>query len=360
MRGKGGKLVKKLSIPKIFHRSKSEKHARITNESVAEHRERVIAEGRRFKYPLQYAKHRLVINTMLISIAVLVLLVVLGWWQLYVVQNTSSFFYRVSQVLSLPVGSVDGAEIKYSDYLLYYRPSEFYLNKYDEIRPDSQDGMLQLEYKKRDAMDRAIADAYARHIAKQKNISVGSDEVDEALEALTQADNGTLSEEAVKSSALQVFGMSEGDTRAQYRNSILRGKVAFALDDEASGIVKRMQSQIDEGKGLKEIGEVLNAQDTGVVQYGVSGNIGRSTVFNGVNVRDISEGKAGVVVGPLRSLTSDGYLFTRILSIGDSQVNFEFVHVPLTTFKTTIQSLKDDGKVHEYITIDPDRFMSGQ
>lgn len=350
--------MKKVSIPKIRRRSKSDKHGRITNESVAEHRERVIAEGRRYKYPLQYAKHKLVINTIIVSVAAVLLLISIGWWQLYVVHNTSLFFYRVTQILPLPVGSVDGADVKYSDFMLYYRPSEYYLSKYDEIKPDSQDGKLQLEYKKRDAMDRAIADAYARHIAGQYDVSVSSDEIDKALDALTQADNGTLSEEAVRSSALQVFGMSENDTRTQYSNSILRGKVAFAVDDKASGIVDTIQSRIDKKSNLKDIASELNQQDEGVVQYGISGLIGRSTVFSGVNVRDISSVDKGVVGGPLKSLTSDGYIFFRVLSSSDSEVNFEFVHVPLTVFSANLQSLRDDGKIHEYITIDPERYIS--
>ena len=66
---------------------------RITNETVAEHRERILAEGRRFKYPLQYSKHKLVINTILISVIAFVTALIIGWHQLYIAQNTSNFFY---------------------------------------------------------------------------------------------------------------------------------------------------------------------------------------------------------------------------------------------------------------------------
>ena len=46
--------------------AEAEQPSRITNETVAEHRERILAGGRRFKYPVQYARHRLVINTIII------------------------------------------------------------------------------------------------------------------------------------------------------------------------------------------------------------------------------------------------------------------------------------------------------
>jgi len=358
MREKGGKYMKKISIPSIKKKSKEQAPSRITNETVAEHRERVIAEGRRYKYPLQYARHKLVINTIVVSVAAVIILLILGWWQLYVVQNTSTFFYRVTQVLPLPAGTVNGQDIRYSDYMLYYRPSEYYLSKYDEIKPDSQDGKLQLEYKKRDAMDRAIADAYARQVAKQQGLTVSADEVNKALDALKQADNGTLSADAVKSSAQQVFGMTERDTRSQYRNSILRGKVAFAIDDEAKSHVEAIQAKLVEKKSLKDIAAQLNKEQKNAVQYGVSGLISKTSVFNGVRVAKIAALKKNETSGPIKSVTNDGYLFVRMLSANDKQVNFEFVHVPLTKFDSVIQALKDDGKVHEYIRIDPDQYMS--
>lgn len=351
--------MKKLSIPKLKlkKRSKPEAPSRITNETVAEHRERVIAEGRRFKYPLQYAKHKLVINTIVVSLAAIILLISLGWWQLYVVQNTATFFYRVTQVLPLPVGSVDGTPVRYSDYFLYYRPSEYYLNKYDEIQADSNDGKLQLEYKKRDAMDRAIADAYARNLAADLDLSVSNDDVDKALSALRQADNGTLSEVQVNSSAQQVFGMSEEDTRAQYRNSLLRSRVAFAIDEQAASLVEDVKAGVADKKTLKAIADEMNKGDEKLVSYGVSGLISKSSVFRGVDVADIAKVEKGIVSDPFMSTTSGGYYFARVTAVNDTQVNFEYINVPLTAFSEQLQALRDSGAIREYITIDPDRYM---
>ncbi len=350
--------MKKISIPKIKRRSTPDKPVRITNETVAEHRERIIAGGRRFKYPLQYARHRLVINAVIITTLSLILLVGLGWWQLYFAQNTSTFFYRVTQVLPLPVGSIDGSDVRYSDYLLYYRPSEYYLNKYDEIKPDSQDGKLQLEYKKRDAMDRAIADAYARKIAREQDITVSDDEVTDALAALKKADNGTLSDDAITSSAQQVFGITQQDIRTQYHNSILRGKVAFAVDDTAAGIVSNIERQVTVKQSLKDIADSINKDAPNTVQYGVSGLISQSTVFDGVNVADIASAEKDTITGPIKSMTSDGYLFFKVLATSDNQVNFEFVHVPLKKFANALQALKDQSKLREYIKIDPDQYTN--
>ena len=99
--------MKKLLGKLAKHRSSSdEAQSRITNDTVAEHRERILAGGRKFKYPLQYVRHRLVINTVIISTVALAALVSIGWWQLYSAQNTSEFMYKVTQVLPVPVASV--------------------------------------------------------------------------------------------------------------------------------------------------------------------------------------------------------------------------------------------------------------
>jgi hypothetical protein len=81
--------MKKL-LTKLPGKKKQESPSRITNDTVAEHRERILAGGRRFKYPVQYSRHKLVINAVVISLVTLLVLLLVGWWQLYLAQNSSS------------------------------------------------------------------------------------------------------------------------------------------------------------------------------------------------------------------------------------------------------------------------------
>ncbi len=46
----------------------------ITQKNIEESREEILAKGKKFKYPFQYAKHRLMINTILIGLWRLALL----------------------------------------------------------------------------------------------------------------------------------------------------------------------------------------------------------------------------------------------------------------------------------------------
>lgn len=73
------------------------------------------AGGRRFKYPVQYAKHRLVINTIVISVVASLLVALVIWWQ-FTHLKIHRVFYRITRVLPLPVAVVDDRTVPYSDY----------------------------------------------------------------------------------------------------------------------------------------------------------------------------------------------------------------------------------------------------
>ena len=70
--------------------SKKRKKAatRITDGNIDEKREEVLARGKKFKYPFQYAKHKLIVNTVLIGVSAVLLAVFLGWLELYKFQDT--------------------------------------------------------------------------------------------------------------------------------------------------------------------------------------------------------------------------------------------------------------------------------
>ena len=92
MRLRHKEAMKKLLTKLNRKKQPEEPKGRITTDTLAEHREKVLAGGRKFKYPMQYARHKLVINAIIIGVAAVILLVVLGWYLLYPAQNTSEFW----------------------------------------------------------------------------------------------------------------------------------------------------------------------------------------------------------------------------------------------------------------------------
>lgn len=348
--------MKKLPIKKLRRQKGADEtppSSRITNETVAEHRERILAGGRKFKYPIQYARHRLVINALLVTFVSLVLLVALGWWQLYIVQNSSTFLYRVTRILPVPVAMVNGEQVRFSDYLVQYRGSEYYLNKYGEIKFNTADGKRQLDYIKRESMNKAIADAYARQIAEQKNLAVSGKDVDAVIDQQRNTANGRISQETYDASSMMIYGWSPSDYRLAVEHSILRSRVAFAIDDNASkqveqvsGIIKQ-QPDVDFAK----VAEQMATSAGGKVIAGQSGLVNNVSTFGGLQVSEVAKLEQGKVSGVIKSSTDDGYYFVRVLNKNDTQVNFAYLHIPLTKFNNDLAQLKKNDKITEYIKI---------
>lgn len=347
--------MKKLPINK-FRRRNAETlpPSRITNETVAEHRERILAGGRKFKYPIQYARHRLVINALLVTFVSLVLLIALGWWQLYVMQNSSTFLYRVTRIVPVPVAVVNGEQVRFSDYLVQYRGSEYYLNKYGEIKFNTADGKRQLDYIKRESMNKAISDAYARQIARTKGISVSSKDIDAVIDQQRNTANGRISQETYDASSLMIYGWSPSDYRLAVGHSILRARVAFAVDTNASkqaqqaGDIISKQPDIDFAK----VAEQMATSAGGKVIAGQSGLVNNVSTFGGLQVSEVAKLEKGKASGVIKSGTDDGYYFVRLLDKNDTQVNFAYLHIPLTKFNNDLAELKKNGKITEYIKIE--------
>lgn len=346
--------MKKLPIKKFGRRNAvTPPSSRITNETVAEHRERILAGGRKFKYPIQYARHRLVINALLVTFVSLILLVALGGWQLYIMQNSSTFMYRVTRIIPVPVATVNGEQVRFSDYLVQYRGSEYYLNKYGEIKFNTADGKRQLDYIKRESMNKAIADAYARQIADDKHISVSNKDVDAVINQQRNTANGRISQETYDASSMMIYGWSPSDYRLAVSHSILRARVAFAVDDNArkqaeqAGSIIKGQPDIDFAK----VAEQMASSAGGKVIAGQSGLVNDISTFGGLQVSEIAKLQKGKPSGVIKSSTDDGYYFVRVLDSNDTQVNFTYLHIPLTNFNNNIAQLKKNGKITEYIKI---------
>jgi hypothetical protein len=335
-----------------FKKRNTEKAApsRITNETVAEHRERILAGGRRFKYPVQYARHRLVFNTIIVTVVALLLIVSLGWWQLYAVQNTSTFFYRVARVLPLPVASIDGESVRYGDYMMYYNSSIHYLQQSEQVNIQSEDGKRQVDYVKRKSMDTVLSDAYAAKRARELNITVDNERVDKVIEDDRNTANGTISQETYDASALNVLGWSPDEYRQDARNKLIRQDVSYAIDTIAKQKQEQAASLLKQNQNLEQVAAEVGGEGTAKVIVGTSGIVPRTNRDGGLSAAAAALEK-DKVSGVIKTTTGDGYYFVKLLEKNDTQVSYAYLKVPLTAFSDQVALLKKDNKVKEYITI---------
>lgn len=344
--------MKKLAFKRRAKKSvQEEAPMRITNETVAEHREQILAGGRRFKYPMQYARHKLVINATLITVATLILLVVLAWQQLYVAQNTGTFFYRVTRVVPLPVALVDGRTVEYSDYLMYYRGSIHYLQNKERVNIADKDGKRQVDYNKRKALNGAELDAYAHKLADELNITITEGQIDNEVSEDRNTINGRISQDAYDASIMTVLGWSPEENRRVIRNNLTRLAVAYAIDtkakeqaDKAAELVKAPDADFD------KIAAQLGGEGKTRVESKVSGLVPFTNLDGGLSVAAAKLQK-GQVSGVVKSTKVDGYYFVKLLDKTDTQLSYAYLRIPLTMFETQFSSLKSQGKVKEHINV---------
>jgi hypothetical protein len=332
------------------HRA-AEHPARITNETVAEHRERILAGGRRFKYPMQYARHRLVINTIVISVVALLALVAFVWWQLYPQQNSSTFFYRITKVLPLPVAEVDGQMVPYSNYLVGYRSQAHYLEFKEGINLHSNENKAQVDYIKRKAMDDAVADAYAAKLAKQYSVSISDAQVDAAIDRQRQSRDGTASKETYDAIILDHFDWTPEEARGVTARKLLQQEVAYKIDDNAAkqrdALVAKLKSETDFDKIAAELGGAGAAK----VTAGITPLVPRNNQDGGL-ATTAAKLKKGEVSDVFRSTNGDGYYVVRLLDEDTSnRISYSFIKIPLTAFTERLAKVKQDGKVKEYIDV---------
>lgn len=345
------KVKKKISIKQFRRSSTTQAPSRITNETVAEHREQILAGGRKFKYPIQYARHKLVINAIIVVLVAAAVLLVVGIWQLYSVQNSSMFMYRLTRIFPVPVAKVDGEHVPYRDYLVQYRSSEYYLSKYGEVKLNSDDGKTQLDYVKRQSLDKAEQIAYARKLARNIHVSVTEKDIDEFIDQERNTANGRVSQETYDASIKMLYDATASDYRLSVGNGILKNKVAFAIDSSAVDQVKKVETILKSGnKDFAKIAEQLSSSGVKVT-VGQSGMVDVVSKYGGLRASEVAKFGKGETSGTLKSTTDDGYYFVTVIDKSETQVNFTYLHIPLHKFADDFAKLKSSGKIKEYITV---------
>ncbi len=341
--------MKKLNLKK--RKEEPKVPSRITNETVAEHREQILAGGRRFKYPHQYARHKLVFNAIIIIFVTLVLMGVIIWWQLYPAQNTSAFFYRVTRILPVPVATVDGAQVRYSDYLMTLGGSLHYLEQTERVNLDSKDGQRQVDFYKRMALDGAVADTYAAKLAKEQGVNVTDEQVDKVIEAGLNTVSGRISQDVYDDSTYSTFGYTASEYRHIIRRSLIRQEVSYKIDDTATATKKEAEALLAAKKkpSLTALAKTLN--DKGhKVQLGASGLVPK-TNFDGGLSQVALKLKKGETSGFVRSTTGDGYYLVQLVDLRDTQLSYNYLRIPLTKFTERLKVLETNGRIVEHISV---------
>lgn len=343
------KLIAKL--PKFGKKKPTdEKPSRITNETVAEHREQILAGGRKFKYPVQYAKHKLVLNSIFIAIGAIILLVVLGWYLLYHAQLMTKSMYRLTQLVPVPVANIDGENVRYSEYLKKYRSDIFSLVQQEQINLNSVDGKRQSEYYKRRELDSAIKDAYVNKLARENKVTVTRAEVDDFI--TRTVNSKSISLEAYEKTVLRNFyDWSLDEYRGVVKARLLMQKVSFAIDDKARSRADKLVQQLAQPGA--DFAAIATKESDDMATRPNGGDVGSLPLDNqDVNglVAAAKRLSPGQVSGPIEG--SDGYYIIKLADKNEGSVHFSQIKIGLTELDERFNAIKNSNKVKEYIKVE--------
>ncbi|MDL2341482.1 MAG: peptidylprolyl isomerase [Patescibacteria group bacterium] len=222
---------------------------RITNDTVAEHREEVLAGARKFIYPLQHSKHRVVRTSAILLVTALIAFFSYVGLALYRFQSTSTFLYDVTRVIPLPVAKAGSKWVSYESYLFELKRNMHYYHTQQHIDFSAPNGKPQLARLKTQAMNSVIQAAYVKELAAPKGIHVTDQEVHDQV-ALVRSQNRLGSNDRVFKDVLNEFwGWSVTDFERELRQQLLQQKVASTLDtvslDRANSVLKQVQGGAD-------------------------------------------------------------------------------------------------------------------
>jgi hypothetical protein len=230
---------------------------RITNETITEHREEVLKGARKYIYPLQHSKHRIVVVSLSIIGVAAVAFLIYFTAALYKFHQYNTFIYRVTQVVPFPIARVDHNMVDYENYLFDLRRFVHYYQTQQRQNFDSTN-KDQLQRFRQQALARVIDDAYVKIIARQHKVSVSNKEVDIRLEE-ARNQNRLGSDNKVFADVLRDYwGWSISDFKRSLKQEILSEKVSAKLDTIASEKANSALSQVKSGADFAAVAKAMS------------------------------------------------------------------------------------------------------
>ena len=332
---------------KLLRRKKDEKKTDL--ERVEERREEVLAQGRKFKYPLQYTKHRVVVNTVLIGIIITALLAVGGWLALYKFQMTDELLYRATMIVPVSVANVDGEKVRFSDYLMLYRSSLVSIEQQSgKLGNDIDSDYVRKKYK-RIALTNAEQYAYATKLAHENDVTVTDEEVAAEFDRHRQVGSIDRSEESFLKVLKDNFGLSKGEYERMIKLNLTKAKVMAKLDNNANSVAGEVERLLSSNGGdFKAVYEELGSK----ISYEETGGLVDGKNIDGGRAMEAAKLEAGGQSGRFISINGDGYYFVKLIKKTDTQVDFVSIFVPFKEFDNMFAKLKEENKISEAIELE--------
>ena len=331
-------------------KTSSDKDKKTEQEKVDERREEVLAQGRKFKYPLQWTKHRIVISTILIATVVIAIVITSGWLALYRFNMTDDMLFRITKILPISVATVDDEPVRFSDYLMFYRSSITSIERQSGGQMDTSEGTiddLRAQYK-RAALTEAEQYTYALKLAKENDITVSDEEVKNEFERHLHIGGIERSEESFVKIIEDNFGLSKSEYERMLYLNLIKAKVEVKIDKTADQIAEKVAKMLKENGGdYTAVAEAMGDE----IEYEETGGFVTAQNIDGGRASEAIKLEPGGESGKFVSINGDGYYFVKLIDKNESEVNFVSIKVPFTEFRNRFEKLEEENKITEFVDL---------
>lgn len=323
---------------------------RITNHTVAEHREQVLGDARKYIYPLRQSKHKLVMISVSLILIALVAFFTYCVLALYKFKSSSMFLYKVTQVIPFPVARTGSDFVAYENYLFEINHYTHYYRTQQNLDINSEAGHQQInEFKKR-ALDKVINDAYIKELAERKGISVSDREVEDRIVVVRNQNRLGANDKEFRSVLKDFWNWSENDFKRSLKTQLLTEKVASAYDTEAHDKANTALAQLRNGKDFAVLAAEVSEEPASKANGGEYGfpiektnrDINPTTVDAMFKLKD----------GEYSEVIDVGYgleIVKNIQTQSDGKLRAAHIVFNLKDVSEQINELKDQKKARAYL-----------
>jgi hypothetical protein len=320
-------------------------------EALKVHREQALKRGRKHKKPLKRARFSVMLGSFAFVITLVIIFFAYGFFLLQNRQSYSNLAYGVSRLTPYNASVVDGEKVSYEDYLFILKQNVHYLVEFDgvgaeKIDVSTEDGHKIIEQKKIEALNQAEGYAFVRKQAREMNIKISKEEVDNEIDQLLKYRGGSSREEL--SIILKAhYGWTFGDYERFYEKVLLKRKVLSMLDQESKSKVQAAETRLKDGADFAVLATETSDSDLGIFSNGAVARMNLKT--NGPNfsytilevLKSLKEGEVSTV-----TTTNDAfYILKNVKTYSEDERDVQVIKLSFKPIDIYLQKLDSDGRI---------------
>lgn len=325
----------------------------VTHRTVAEHRNEIIGRARKYIYPTHTRRHIVMVSISLLVTAISIFLVVCGVL-LYKFNNTSTFIYRVTQVVPFPIAKVGNRYVAYENYLFQVRHYTHYYHYRTQEPVDfsTKSGRDQLDHYEHQALTQVVDQLYIKQLAKENGVTVTSQDVNERLAVAKSRLGGN--EQQFESVLESFWGWSISDYKRELSQEILQEKVASKLDTTTHATANSVLAQLKAGADFGTLAAKYSADKSTSASGGQYPEV--ITEQNTDLAPQLKAAAFELAPGQTSGIIDTGYSLEilKLISKDSSGIKLAHIQLNLAPISQFIKPLEAKNPPHYFITLPKD------